>query len=294
MTEKTPDPMAALQASAQASKALAIKNFEVALKLTIELLIEKPIYYELNISSEPESIAAEYLSEGSDLSFDTYCTSCKKESTFRIKKLPVPRKPPGGSEAAKVAIPHIFGVSAICQRSYHVYTYVFFKNGHHLIKIGQFPSLATISHGELRSIDKGLEKTDRKELGTALGLFAHGTSLGAFVYLRRVFERMIIRAHERQSLAGSPVAGFSSMRMEEKIAALKSELPDRVVQNSGVFSVLSAGLHELTEEQCTKHFPIMKAVLFQMLEQEEHKRLAMIKASETEAALQKIISDPHA
>ncbi len=82
------------------------------------------------------------------------------------------------------------------------------------------------------------------------------------------------------------------MRMDERVAALKGELPESVVKNSGVFSVLSIGIHELTEEQCGKHFPVLKAVLFQMLEQEEHKRKAVIAASETEAALQRILSNP--
>ncbi len=82
------------------------------------------------------------------------------------------------------------------------------------------------------------------------------------------------------------------MRMEDRIAALKDELPSSVVQNSGVFAVLSIGIHELTETQCAKHFPVLKAVLFQMLEQEEHKRKAAVAAAETEAALQRILSNP--
>ena len=81
------------------------------------------------------------------------------------------------------------------------------------------------------------------------------------------------------------------MRIDERIAALKDELPEKVVQSSAVFSVLSVGLHELTEEQCAQYFPVLKAVLFQMLEQEEHKRKAEITARETEAALQRILSN---
>ena len=73
--------------------------------------------------------------------------------------------------------------------------------------------------------------------------------------------------------------------------ALKDELPERVVQNSAVFSVLSLGIHELTEEQCTQYFPVLKAVLFQMLEQEEHKRKAALTARETDAAFSRILAD---
>jgi hypothetical protein len=152
--------------------------------------------------------------------------------------------------------------------------------------------MADIAFGELRTIDRSLERIDRTELGKALGLFSHDAAIGAFAYLRRVFERMIDRSYERQSSAGHPVQGFADMRMDEKVAALKDELPEMVVRNSAVFSVLSLGLHELTEEQCTKHFPVIKAVLFQMLEQEEHKRKAAMTQRETEAALQRILNDP--
>jgi len=79
--------------------------------------------------------------------------------------------------------------------------------------------------------------------------------------------------------------------MDKKVATLTLELPERAVRNSAVFSVLSAGLHELTEEKCATYFPVMKAVLFQMLEQEEHKRKAAITAKETDAAFQRILSD---
>jgi hypothetical protein len=158
-------------------------------------------------------------------------------------------------------------------------------------KIGQSPSTADLAFGEVRTIDKSLDDLDRRELGKALGLYAHDTALGAFVYLRRVFERMVARAYERQAAAGHPIDGFDGMPMDKRIAALKDELPEKVVKNSVVFSVLSLGLHELTEEQCAKYFPVLKAVLFQMLEQEEHKRKAATTARETDLALQQVLSD---
>lgn len=80
------------------------------------------------------------------------------------------------------------------------------------------------------------------------------------------------------------------MPMDRRISALKEELPPRVVRNSAVFSVLSLGLHELTEEQCAEYFPVLKAVIFQMLEQEEHKRRATVAEQETDNALQRILA----
>lgn len=79
--------------------------------------------------------------------------------------------------------------------------------------------------------------------------------------------------------------------MGQRIASLKEELPERVVQNSEVFSVLSLGIHELSEVECTKFFPVLKAVIFQMLEQEDHKRKAAITARQTDAAFQTVLRE---
>lgn len=224
-------------------------------------------------------------------SFDAYCKACKRETTFRIGTYPVVNRGIRTRLGENVIPPKLLSLNATCQRDYTVYSYILKFEDKQVTKIGQWPSTADIAFGELRSIDKCLDDQDRLELGKALGLHAHDAAIGAFVYLRRVFERMVERTHRRQSEAGNPVAGFDAMRMDERIAALKGELPEKVVQNSAVFSVLSVGIHELTEEQCTKYFPILKAVLFQMLEQEEHKRKAAITARETDAAFQRILNE---
>jgi hypothetical protein len=260
----------------------------------VDLLANKGLYSAIDTSTDVGEVVESTLREGNYVVFDTYCTGCRDRSTFRVQSERIATRLIANRPGQTIMQPNIFAVQTVCQRGYHVYSYIFTKTGKEIFKIGQNPSMADISFGELRSIDKSLDPVDRRELGKALGLFAHDAALGAFVYLRRVFERMIQRAHERQSAAGHAIEGFANIRMDERIAALKDELPEKVVQNSAVFSVLSAGIHELTEEQCAKHFPVLKAVLFQMLEQEEHKRKAAITAQETEAALQRILADPAA
>ena len=41
-----------------------------------------------------------------------------------------------------------------------------------------------------------ISKEDRKELGTAIGLFASGVGAGSYVYLRRILERLVYQAKE--------------------------------------------------------------------------------------------------
>lgn len=256
----------------------------------IDILTNRGLYYRYDASTDVGDRVEEMLRDSEPVTFDTYCVRCKRESTFRVRKSTVATKQIPNRPGEVIFAPVLFATQAICQRASHVYAYIFTVANNHLVKIGQWPSTADLSYGELRGIDRALDEQDRAELGTALGLFAHGTALGAFVYLRRVFERMVLRAHDRQSKTGKPVEGFETLKMHERIEALADELPDAVVENSQVFSVLSIGIHELTEDDCAEYFPVVKAVLFQMLEEEEHKRKAALTTKKTEAELKAIIS----
>lgn len=269
---------------------------ERQLRLEIaDLIIGKSLFSSISIEKD-ESIdfdraqyATWYLQDGGPeaITFDTYCIHCRQDTPFRIS--PRPASSRGIGPITKNA-PALSIIYATCQRAHHVYTYVILKLPKILMKIGQYPSSATIGFNDLRPIEKSLDKLDREELGAALGLFSHETAIGAFVYLRRVFERMIARAHERKKAESGAIPNFDSMPMEERIKHLRGELPARVVNQSKVFSILSLGLHELSEDKCRAYFPALKAVIFQMLEQEEHTRKAALAEKETDRAIDAILS----
>ncbi|MFW2445994.1 MAG: hypothetical protein ACN4E6_01590 [Qipengyuania pacifica] len=263
-----------------------------ARKAVFDLLFVDGLYASAALTASHGECIEDTL-RSSAFGFDSYCKNCKRETTFRIAAREVASRGLSGRTMpdVKVIPPSLLSISATCQRDQTVYSYVLRFEKDRVMKIGQWPSTADIAFGELRQIDKALDGDDRQELGKALGLYAHDAAIGAFVYLRRVFERMVTRAHQRQADSGSAVDGFETMRMDEKIAALKDELPERVVKHSAIFSVLSVGIHELNEDQCNKYFPVMKAVLFQMLEQEEHKRKAAMTARETDNAIQGILGE---
>lgn len=259
-------------------------------QLAFDLLFVSGLYTSAPLTG-PVGETVENCIRNGPFGFDAYCVSCKRETTFRVAARDLSSRGVSSRPGVAVKPPSLLSVSATCQRDWTVYSYILKFDDEKVTKIGQSPSTADLAFGEVRTIDKSLDDVDRRELGKALGLYAHDTALGAFVYLRRVFERMVARAHERQSAAGHPIEGFDGMPMDRRIASLNDELPEKVVKNSAVFSVLSLGLHELTEEQCAKYFPVMKAVLFQMLEQEEHKRKAVTTARETDAALQRVLGE---
>lgn len=137
-----------------------------------------------------------------------------------------------------------------------------------LMKIGQFPSHSDIANGDLKKFNKVLNGIDRAEFIRANGLAASGVNIGAFVYLRRLFERLITRAKDR---AGDAIDSkkFSKSRVDEKIELLKDYLPDFMVKNGRVYGLLSKGIHELDEETCGKLYELLRQSSLLMLEQEK-------------------------
>jgi hypothetical protein len=93
------------------------------------------------------------------------------------------------------------------------------------VKIGQFPEHAELVAGRLRTVSKIAERSDAVELRRAAGLMSHDVAIGAFVYLRRVFERIIDAAWNRAREAGEKLPDPTKLRMAEKIAELKAHRP---------------------------------------------------------------------
>lgn len=137
-----------------------------------------------------------------------------------------------------------------------------------LQKFGQLPALADVAASDLDEYKDLIEEADLRELKRATGLAAHGIGIGSFVYLRRIFERMVEEAAERANKAnGLDLGTFSTMRMEDKLQAVKGFVPDWMVENRKLYSILSLGLHELTEASCQTAFPAVKAAIISLLEQ---------------------------
>lgn len=134
------------------------------------------------------------------------------------------------------------------------------KDKDFVVKIGQWSSLADIQFAEIgKKYDKVLDSELLFEFKRAIGLAAHGTGIGSFVYLRRIFEKLIFQAfRNNKSLLGIKEEDFVLKRMEEKVEALKDFLPSQLVEMKSIYSILSKGLHELSEEECLAYFEPLK------------------------------------
>ena len=141
------------------------------------------------------------------------------------------------------------------------------------MKIGQWPSLADISLDELKPYRKGMTKEDSSELHKAIGLASHGAGVGSFVYIRRVFERII---YSRFDLHKDEMRwdedDFKRMRMDDKVLLLKDFLPEFLVENRKIYGILSIGIHELDDTTCLSWFGAMKESVFFILEDDKKKR----------------------
>ncbi len=268
-------------------------RINTARQAIIDLLLKQGLYSSLDVSTDEGKTALDLVDKSNIGVFDCFCIGCKRETPFIVAPIDIPSRG-GGLRTGRLDIVHLppplIALKAVCQRDRTVYQYVLSNSGQKLTKIGQTPSLATISFGELSHIDQSLPAEDRKELGQALGLFAHDAIIGAFAYLRRVFERMISRAHERKCATGQPVDDFHALKVDQRINALRDELPEMLVRNSRVFSVLSLGLHELPEETCKQVFPVMKSMILLMLREEEQQRKTAAATAEAERELQALLS----
>jgi len=137
------------------------------------------------------------------------------------------------------------------------------------VKIGQLPSLADVQFAEIgKKYDKHMSRLDLQDYKRAVGLAAHGVGAGSFVYLRRIFENLINESYNDNAVGLSLTKDqFRLLRMEEKVTALKDYLPSQLIDMRSVYSILSKGVHELTEQECLSYFRALKLSIDMILEQ---------------------------
>lgn len=150
---------------------------------------------------------------------------------------------------------------AVCLRTNeYYYFYVFYdKIRQVLMKVGQYPSIADLNISQIKQYNKIMTKNDLKEFTRAIGLAANGVGIGSFVYLRRIFENLIEEAHSKAKIIEQwDEDTYTHSRMAERIGLLKDYLPEFLVQNRTLYSILSLGIHSLKEEECLAYFDTVK------------------------------------
>lgn len=257
--------------------------------------------------------------------YDSYCVQCQKGSTFRLAKADTPLELQKGrqqnvasqrSDMFGVAgfgkvLPEIragfYNVSAACTRhAHHVHKFYFRLGANNeymatpnskvsltLEKIGQHPAIADLAIPLTKQFRSVLTKEQLQELNKAIGLHSHGVGAGAYVYLRRIFEALIEEAHqEAKKDSGWDDDAYGALKKtKERIDAVKAHLPDFLVQNKQMYSVLSLGIHSLSEEECMKYFNTMKTGIEMILEEKLDRKNKADRIAKANKAIQEAHQD---
>ncbi len=147
-----------------------------------------------------------------------------------------------------------------------------------IIKVGQFPSIADLQFADIeRKYSKVLRRQYLNEFKKSIISASHGYGVAAFVYLRRIFENLILNTFKKhKSDLNLNPEEFIQKRMEEKVDLLKEYLPEQLVKMKAVYGILSKGIHELDEQECSEYYAPLKLsielILDQKIEQEEKRK----------------------
>lgn len=271
-------------------------------------LLEQPLFKPLPISPDKASTVASILMEFRG-KFDCFCTACGSDSTFtwcvdedterqsKEKRLLAAIAPTGTSgnrpSPATASPPTEFFKKAVCARdASHVITWAFIVRNGTIIKFGQYPSRRDQFASLYRRFRPLLNKQLEKDLLQAHGLEEWNVGAAAFLYLRRVFEGLITEAEQvaRDAKENLP-EDFKSLRMNEKIAALAHHLPGALVQDRTLYGILSEGIHQLSDEDCARHYFLVKEGILLILEDKLTQHERTVRAREYAAAKSEFLSN---
>lgn len=283
-----------------------------------EFLLSTPLYAKTFYEGEEVWKVLDVLYYGG--TYDSYCTKCRRESTFQVVAQDRPPqfvrnlarekmlKQHGGGPGLPNLEIGIYDVRAHCTRkNTHTQNFVIFvdremvqiddstkpKLHQSIQKIGQQPSYGDLHLAQVKKYTHVLSPSQMAELTRAIGLASHDVGVGAYVYLRRIFEALVEEAHQAASTADSAwnEEQYQRSRMSERIMSLKSHLPTFLVEHPGMYSLLSKGIHELSEEECLKHFETLRIGIELILDERIEQRERARKIAAAKTAIHKAVGD---
>ncbi len=211
---------------------------------------------------------------------DWFCPSCEKSATFRFVKTPEAESAekhvrltasvsigPGRVTYSRPAWDDgWFEVRIRCTRAGHTISFFFSQESEHgsekssIEKVGQTYSLADLAYPETQRFAAILGKEKYREYRRGIGLASHGANIGAFTYLRRVFDYLLEMAHAKEvtESANWDETAYVAGRTADRVKLLANRLPQSFIDNSVIYAILSAGMHELSEADCGRYFETLK------------------------------------
>lgn len=270
-----------------------------------DFLVNKGLYEEIEITKDNIFELADLV--GGHVKIDIYCPQCGESRVFSCERIPyywydesnqeiigrsleeeivswqynqnmkiprfadAPEKPWTWTNNSLEDDTRVMVFKFFCaMNNTHHLDYIVLTYGNKMKKIGQYPSVADLTFPELKEYRKVMTREDEKELKRAIGLFSSGIGVGSFVYLRRIFERIVLiasqKAIEEEKIKEED---FVKAHFDEKVKMLKDYLPKSLVNNQVFYGIVSKGIHELSEEECLEFFPVMQSFIMMILRQWE-------------------------
>lgn len=277
--------------------------------MTIEdFIFNTPLYHEINQKNGYDDIIESFVKQNETLEIEGYNPIKKCDTTFYLYKgignlqrySTLTRSYYGRSlekgyeySTDLLSEDGIRSIVIKCKRYGDTITIIVYHShsNNSITKIGQYPSVADIHIGQVKQYDKVLDKGIMREFTKAIGLAANGVGIGSFVYLRRIFEKLIFDAFNDANQEGNlDLELFNKQRMDEKIKSLEGYLPSFIVQHSAIYGILSKGIHELSEEECLEYFDTMRASIEMILDQRVEQREKKKKEEEVQKRIDAISS----
>lgn len=246
-----------------------------------------PIYTTMKIDEDSEDFFLEICSSRHAYDFTGYNPREQLESTFQVDTDLLL----DGDKGRYFVNGGIGKIQIICKRTGCVF--YFFVNWdpdtREMMKVGQYPSVADFHISEVKQYCKVLSKEKLREFTKAIGLAANGVGIGSFVYLRRIFEYLIDVAYT-EALSENTIVekNYQVRRMDERIVLLKEYLPDFLVENRSIYSILSVGIHELSEDTCLEHFDALRVGIEIILDEKLERKKKANKIEEAKKRLAEV------
>ena len=185
------------------------------------------------------------------------------------------------------------------------------RNEVKLIKIGQYPALFMFSEKKSNLFDKILNILDIKEdYRAAERMHIEDYNIAAYVYLRRILEKIVLSKYNQnkdvidakvQEAIDNPKNSdklksrnseeFVHLDFGEKIKILKGFIPDFLLDNPEIYSIVSAGIHALEENKCKEYYDTLKQSIDIILNEEETERKRKALFASTKQGIQKAVSE---
>lgn len=261
---------------------LGDSNNQEVRTLLCDLLENKPPYKKIRFDNEWYY----KLISLNELSIRSFCESCDTESVFCTDLSGTFKEIVTGCMAATANVfdaasskkyeyfagkSFLLSFTLLCAKCKQPHYYSVLITDGNILKIGQYPSYTSNEVQDVRKY-KNLISKYYPELTKSINAYSQGMGVGAFVYLRRILEHLV----------ESRFTGDKSWKFDEKFKAVEAAeqlIPEELgPAKLRIYSVLSKGVHEYTEEECMELYLVVKYVVERMLdielEKQENKRKA--------------------